>query len=184
MDRLVLSTCSKASISKNLAGEPIEGCYEGMTFSEMSKVIAAFTNLHDWRAACLQHNCSAGKMLTITGNESNMSVTQYYLGPFTWLMLRVVSKTMTIIDRDRQCFVEFLCTAISITVWESNWSIEYSPSVSSGGDLGQSHPHPTLGKVWWQLSIFLILASSAFSDFTQNLYIIMCMSQGLNEMYM
>ena len=75
---------SKGTNSKTSAGENIEGCFESLTCSELSKVTAALTDYNGWNGACLQHNVSAGKMLVITGSESKMTVNQYSLGPFVW----------------------------------------------------------------------------------------------------
>ena len=42
----------------------------------------ALGELVEWKAACSRNNCSAGKLLTMTGNESTMKNTRQKLGPF------------------------------------------------------------------------------------------------------
>ena len=83
INSLILGQSQKGTTSKDPSGMPIEGCYEGLTYSDVSKVTATLSTLHDWQSQCIQNGCSAGKLLTVTGNESKMTITQLQVGPFT-----------------------------------------------------------------------------------------------------
>ena len=84
INAMVRNNCTKVKISRDNNGDELEGCFEGMSCSDLQKVIAAFNELHEWRAACTGNSVSAGRFLAITGNESKMSITRHRLGPFCW----------------------------------------------------------------------------------------------------
>ena len=83
MNLLVLAVCKKAKLSKVAGtGRELPGCYEGLSCSDLQELVGALGELHEWKAACSRNNCSAGKLLTVTGNESNMKITRQTVGPF------------------------------------------------------------------------------------------------------
>lgn len=65
-------------VSEDEDGE-LQGCYEQMSCSDLQKVTAIFAKLSAWREECIRNNCSAGELLTITGNESKMTITRQRL---------------------------------------------------------------------------------------------------------
>ena len=83
MNSIVLAICKKAKLSKEAGtGRELPGCYEGLSCTDLQEVVGALGELFDWKAACSRNNCSAGKFLTVTGNESTMKITRQKLGPF------------------------------------------------------------------------------------------------------
>ena len=83
MNSIVRAICKNAKLSKEEGtGVELPGCYEGLTCSELQKVVGVLGELFEWKVACSRNNCSAGKLLTATGNESKMTITRQKLGPF------------------------------------------------------------------------------------------------------
>ena len=75
------------SICPDLSDFAIRDClrigrYEQMICSDLQRIVSIFGKLSAWREACITNRCTAGKFLTITGNESKMTVTRQRLGPF------------------------------------------------------------------------------------------------------
>ena len=74
INAMITSNCSKIIISRDRGGYVLEGCFEGMLFSDLQKVIAVFSELHEWRAKCVENSISAGRFLAITGNKLTMTI--------------------------------------------------------------------------------------------------------------
>ena len=82
LNAMFRSTSSKVRVSTDIDGEEVEGCYEGLSCSDMQKILAKFEQLHAWKAACIANNCCARRFLAITGNESKIIITRHKCGPF------------------------------------------------------------------------------------------------------
>ena len=72
----------KVRISKDSEYQEVEGCYEGLTCSNLQRILALLEELDTWKAACIANNCSAGRFLSITGDESKMTIMPHSVGPF------------------------------------------------------------------------------------------------------
>lgn len=76
------SNSKEVKVSTDFDGKEEDGCFEGMSCSDLQKIVAVFAVLSEWRQACITNGCSAGKFYAITGNESNMTITRQHIGPF------------------------------------------------------------------------------------------------------
>ena len=109
------SISSKVQVSVDSTGEEVEGCYEGLSCSDLQKITAKFENLDGWKAACSAKNCCAGRFLAITGNESNMTITRHRYGPFCWTSELLPTKT------NEYNYVHIHCIYLYALIYIRSW---------------------------------------------------------------
>ena len=81
-DKIVEDACHESVIVVNPRREKIGGCYEKLSDSQMSRILAVFSNLSVWSEQCKVSGCTAGKLLAVTGSQSRMEIVQHFVRPF------------------------------------------------------------------------------------------------------
>ena len=81
LDTIVLGVSRRVKQSDD-CGTKIETTYEGMSCSDLQKIISILGRFGAWHQQCEANGISVGRMLVVTGSESNMTVTQQHCGPF------------------------------------------------------------------------------------------------------